>query len=120
VGNQRRLPVADQDGQGHETIASTGEEPAVYTVGEAAAILRIGRNAAYELVKQWRRTGGREGLPVVALGRSLRVPAAALREMLDRPKPAPYRADPTHARSARRMGSRRTARSPSGTVRPLR
>lgn len=112
--------MAERDGQGHEAVTSVGEAPAVYTVGEAAAILRIGRNAAYELVKQWRQTGGREGLPVVVLGRSLRVPAAALREMLDRPKPTPYRADPTHARSARRMGSTRTAKSPSGTVRPLR
>lgn len=112
--------MAEQDGQVRHLTASIDDGPAVYTVGEAAAILRIGRNAAYELVKQWRRTGGREGLPVVVLGRSLRVPAGALREMLDRPTPAPLRANATHARSARRMGSTRTATSPSGTVRPLR
>ena len=44
------------------------------TVQEAAAILRIGRNAAYVLARQWLVTGGREGLPCIELGRCLRVP----------------------------------------------
>ena len=57
--------------------------PEVLTVEEAAAVLRIGRGAAYELTRQWRETHGRHGLPVVALGRSLRVPRAALRQLLD-------------------------------------
>lgn len=92
----------------------------MYTVEEAAAILRIGRNAAYALVRRWRMTGGQEGLPVIVLGRSLRVPAAGLQEMLDRPLVTPYRSDPTHARAARRIRTTRTAKSPSGTVRPLR
>ncbi len=53
------------------------------TVEEAAKVLRIGRGAAYELARRWRVTNGREGLPVVSFGRSLRVPRAALLSMLD-------------------------------------
>ena len=59
------------------------ELPPVMTVEEAAAVLRIGRNAAYDLARRWRETQGREGLPVVSLGRSLRVPRAALLRLLD-------------------------------------
>ena len=54
----------------------------VLTVEEAASILRIGRNAAYALARQWRVTGGREGLPCIELGRTLRVPRAALQQLL--------------------------------------
>jgi excisionase family DNA binding protein len=59
------------------------ELPEVLTVEEAAAVLRIGRGAAYELARLWRESGGRHGLPVVTLGRSLRVPREALRQLLD-------------------------------------
>jgi hypothetical protein len=59
------------------------ELPQVLTVEEAAAVLRIGRGAAYKLARQWRETQGRSGLPVVTLGRSLRVPGEALRRLLD-------------------------------------
>ena len=59
------------------------ELPDVLTVEEAAAFLRIGRGAAYELARQWRLTDGREGLPVVTLGRTLRVPKASLARLLD-------------------------------------
>lgn len=62
-------------------------EPEVVTVEEAAHILRIGRNAAYGLARQWLATGGREGLPVLVLGRTLRVPVSVLRSMLDDPHP---------------------------------
>lgn len=64
--------------------AGTFEDlPEVLTVEEAARVLRIGRGAAYELARQWRATEGREGLPVVRLGRSLRVPRAALLRLLE-------------------------------------
>lgn len=63
--------------------ASLDELPEVLTVEEAAAFLRIGRGAAYELARRWRESNGREGLPVVTLGRSLRVPRAALRRLLE-------------------------------------
>ena len=54
------------------------DQPNFFTVEEAARVLRIGRTAAYELARVWRETEGREGLPVVAFGRLLRVPRAAL------------------------------------------
>ena len=54
----------------------------VLTVEEAAAILRISRNAAYALARQWRATGGKSGLPCIELGRSIRVPRSALAQML--------------------------------------
>jgi excisionase family DNA binding protein len=62
---------------------SLDELPDVLTVEEAAGVLRIGRGAAYELARQWRESGGRHGLPVVTLGRSLRVPRDALRRLLE-------------------------------------
>jgi excisionase family DNA binding protein len=65
----------------HSTPA-LDELPDVLTVEEAAALLRIGRGAAYELARQWRVTEGREGLPVVTLGRTLRVPKASLLRLL--------------------------------------
>ena len=62
-----------------------GDLPAVLSVGEAAAFLRIGRTAAYELARRYEATAGREGLPVVRLGRSLRVPRAGLARLLELP-----------------------------------
>jgi excisionase family DNA binding protein len=62
---------------------SLDDLPEVLTVEEAAAVLRIGRGAAYELARQYRASNGRAGLPVVTLGRSLRVPRAALRRLLE-------------------------------------
>ena len=55
--------------------------PDFLTVEEAAQVLRIGRGAAYTLARQWRQTGGREGLPVITLGKTLRVPRAALEKL---------------------------------------
>lgn len=55
---------------------------AVLTVEEAAGVLRISRNAAYAAAREWRVTGGRSGLPCISIGRTLRVPRAALEEML--------------------------------------
>jgi hypothetical protein len=52
--------------------------PDFLTVEDAAAVLRIGRTAAYEPAQRYRATGGAEGLPVVVLGRLLRVPRAQL------------------------------------------
>jgi hypothetical protein len=64
-----------------QTDASESETE-VLTVEEAASILRISRNAAYALTRQWRVTGGQSGLPCFELGRCIRVPRSALREML--------------------------------------
>ncbi len=56
--------------------------PEVLTIEEAAAVLRVGRTAAYELSRLWRASGGVEGLPVIRLGRSLRVSRADLFRLL--------------------------------------
>jgi len=69
-------------------------EPQTLTVEEAAKVLRIGRTAAYALAREWRATNGASGLPVLELGRTLRVPRAALEAMLagsppSRPSEAP-------------------------------
>lgn len=63
--------------------------PEVLTIDEAARVLRIGRNNAYALAREWLATGGARGLPVVKLGRSLRVPRAALQRLLDDATGAP-------------------------------
>lgn len=60
-----------------------GDLPEVLTVEEAAGILRISRNSAYILARRWRDTDGREGLPVIELGRNLRVPRAGLNRLLE-------------------------------------
>jgi hypothetical protein len=57
------------------------ESPEFFTIEEAARILRVGRTAAYEQARRWRATEGKEGLPVVAFGRLLRVPRSALEEL---------------------------------------
>ena len=50
-------------------------EPAVYTVQEAARILRCGRTAAYQAV----RTGE---IPSIKVGRSISVPRHRLEQLL--------------------------------------
>jgi hypothetical protein len=62
------------------------ELPDFLTVEETAAVLRIGRTSAYE-VRRWETTNGRFGIPCVRLGRSLRVPKAAIRRLLDEGAP---------------------------------
>jgi Helix-turn-helix domain len=59
------------------------ELPDILTVEEMAKAFRLGRSQAYELTKRYRLTGGKEGIPVLQLGRRLRVPKAALRKLLD-------------------------------------
>ncbi len=63
--------------------AATSTSTEVLTIGEAADILRISRNAAYTAAREWRVTGGKKGLPCIEIGRTLRVPRAAIRQMLD-------------------------------------
>ena len=54
-------------------------------VEEAARVLRISRTSAYALTRRFLETDGREGLPAVRVGRSVRVPAAALEQMAHTP-----------------------------------
>ncbi|MGH9026385.1 MAG: helix-turn-helix domain-containing protein [Acidimicrobiia bacterium] len=57
------------------------EQPAFVRIEDAARILSISRSSAYELANIWLATEGETGLPVVRLGRSLRVPRAALERL---------------------------------------
>ncbi len=58
--------------------------PVVVDLLTAAAVLGIGRTTAYELVRT-----GRRPTPVLRLGHRIRVPTAALRELLNlSPQPA--------------------------------
>ncbi len=59
--------------------------PALVTVEEAAAALRIGRTKAYAMAREWRATGGRSGLPVVDFGHVLRVPLCQLEALIGSP-----------------------------------
>src|SRR4051812_16477930 len=52
------------------------------TVPEGGAIVGFGRAKAYQEAARYIATDGREGLPVVAFGRSLKVPTATLLKLL--------------------------------------
>lgn len=62
---------------------SAGDMLEVLTVEEAADLLRISRNTAYTLARLWRETGGQDGLPVIELGRNLRVPLVGIQRLLE-------------------------------------
>lgn len=68
------------------TTADTGTDSTieVLTIEEAAAILRISRNAAYAAARKWRATGGMVGIPCIEIGRTVRVPKADLDKLLGR------------------------------------
>ena len=80
--------------------ATTSDPPDFFTIEEAARVLRIGRTAAYEQARRWREPAGREGLPVVAFGRLLRVPRAALEGLSGGPITTPR----SHAPKAAPVG----------------
>jgi hypothetical protein len=89
-------------------------QPDFLTVEEAAEILRIGRTLAYQQAARYEATGGAEGLPVIRIGRLLRVPRAPLEawgggpltasrtngDTPDASAPAPSTSPPPHTRSA--------------------
>jgi hypothetical protein len=66
-----------------QPVCSLEELPLVLTVAEAARALRISHTTADELAHRWMATGGAEGLPVIQLGRVLRVPRAVIGRLLD-------------------------------------
>lgn len=59
--------------------------PDLFTVNEAAIVLRIGRTAAYELARRDLASNGGEGLGVVRIGGQLRVPRASLERIVAGP-----------------------------------
>ena len=58
------------------------ELPPFLSIEEAARLLRISRSAAYEQANAWLASGGETGLPVVVIGRTRRVPSAAIKRIL--------------------------------------
>ncbi len=65
--------------------ASRDTAPDFLAVDEAALVLRIGRSCAYDQAREFMATHGESGLPVVRIGRLLRVPRAALEQMAGGP-----------------------------------
>jgi excisionase family DNA binding protein len=102
------------------------ELPDVFTVEEAAQLLRIGRTAAYQLARRYELTDGAEGMPAKRVGRQLRVPRDLLEAWVGTtlhsaaPKPAVVveltdaRTPTTEPRSANRRP--RKPRPESGTL----
>lgn len=89
--------------------------PAFLTVEEAASILRIGRTAAYEQTRRYEETDGREGIPVIRVGRLMRVPRAALERWNGAPLDHTEPASPTiipNAGQGRAKSPRRKPRLP--------
>ena len=68
--------------------------PELFTVTEAAVVLRIGRTTAYELARRDLATGGGEGLGVIRVGGQLRVPRAALERLIGAPIVSPVTPEP--------------------------
>ena len=56
--------------------------PKVLTVTEAATLLRIGRSTAYEAANRY-LAGDPDGLPVIRIGRCLRVPVKLIAELIE-------------------------------------
>lgn len=55
--------------------------PDFLTITEAAQVLRIGRTVAYALAARFEETDGVDGLPVIRIGKQLRVPRARLEQL---------------------------------------
>ena len=71
----REVPDLTREGSDLITV------PDLITVEEAARVLRISRTTAYCMAREYRATNGRSGLPVVKVGRKLRVPREKFEEM---------------------------------------
>jgi len=59
--------------------------PDFLTVEEAGEVLRFSRGKACELARELLATGGASGVPVIRLGRQLRVPLAVLEDWIGGP-----------------------------------
>jgi hypothetical protein len=88
--------------------------PDFLTVEEAARVLRIGRTAAYLAAKRYRETNGADGLPVVAIRGSLRVPRRLLEAMAGGPIDTEGCATSVDGVNKHRQASRMTA-TPAAT-----
>ena len=92
--------------------ASGAGWPDFLTIEQAAAILRVGRTAAYALAQRYLATDGAEGLPVIRIGRQLRVPRALLERWLGGPLTPPARPAVLAPVASTRSSRARTQRAP--------
>lgn len=60
-------------------MRQAGNEPAVYTIDEAAREMKISRNYLYILIRK------RKGPPIKRLGNRIRIPVRAFNEWLNGP-----------------------------------
>jgi excisionase family DNA binding protein len=88
--------------------------PDFLTVDEAARIVRVGRTTAYDMARLYEATSGAAGLPVIRLGKQLRVPRCRLEDWLGGPISWPIACDepktvsqPAAGRQARKRTRRR-------------
>jgi len=88
--------------------------PDFLTVEEAGAVLRFSRGKAYELVREFLATGGASGMPVIRIGRQLRVPRALFEQWIGGPItwpiPKPHTSEPATASVASIASRSRTTR----------
>ena len=85
---------------------ATAEVPGFLTVEEAGRVLRIGRTTAYEQAHLWLDTLT-DGLPVLWVGGSLRVPLVQFEQHYNHPRHGDSRAP-----QRRRTGNAKTTKSP--------
>jgi excisionase family DNA binding protein len=95
------------------------EYPELMTVEEAAEYLRVSRALAYQLARQYRISGGTAGLPVLELGRCLRVPRSQLAEVVGVDLDA-GRSEPDDGEDDYAGRLEATSHGPPGVVRRLR
>jgi excisionase family DNA binding protein len=100
---------------------SSATPPDFLTVDEAARIVRIGRTTAYDIARLYEATSGADGLPVIRVGKQLRVPRCRLEDWLGGPITWPVACDepetvststaskPAPPRSRRRASNDQTA-----------
>lgn len=91
------------------------------TVPEAAKILGLTRNHAYELARRWRDSDGAEGICVLQFGKRLLVPRTWLEEQAGEPVQLaldPLDAPTPEPPAAQNVDAERTTAEPPTVTRP--
>jgi excisionase family DNA binding protein len=57
--------------------------PLLYTVTEAARLLKVSRTTAYQMVRDYFESGGRNGVPAIRVRRLVRLPHWSLMVFID-------------------------------------
>ena len=79
-------------------VVSVADRPPDFlTVEEAGAVLRFSRSKSYELAREYLATGGASGMPVIRVGRQLRVRRSSFEQLIGGPITWPI---PTPARAS--------------------